>query len=390
MARLSLSNLSITKWIVLLLAVATAIVVARASIADADHHLSAVVMDGAAITRTGPANSYSMVSRLYDQQSLEILARSNDSRWLLVEAGNGTSGWTNASSVQVDGSFDKLSVNNNPLPNAQNYPTAMTFQRLVSIRNAPDWNNPVVASLHKGREVILMAQSPEYEWLYVFDPLGQGWVSRSELLIEGFDVASLPVWNPSTSNHDALALADTGQPQANTIAGTPKDQVVRSDPDTQPQRATASVLTNRAAVYAGPGTSYNVIGELSERDRPILQARDETNTLVFVWTYRFDGWVLASNLQLSVDIESLPIWSRPMQNAYDVPTGRVAVANLNVRTEGSTDGEVIGQLLEGQRITILGANEAGTWVYHSSALGLGWSYAPLISLSQDIDTLPIR
>lgn len=390
MFRLSLSNLSITKLIVLLLAVTTAIVVARVSVADADHHLPAFVTTGTATARYGPAQGYGVVTRLHSQQPLEVMARSTDHQWLLIEAESGVTGWTTANSVQVDGSFDKLAVDNNPLPNAQKYPTAITFQRLVSLRDAPDWNKPVLATLHAGREVIVMAQSPQYEWLYIFDDLGQGWVSRSELVVD-FDISTLPVWSQPNGDgsRDSLAIVNPEDASDTTVAGVPEEEIVRGDPSPSSERATASVITAHAAVYSGPGISYNVIGELNERDRPILQARDETGQFVFVWTYRFDGWALASNLNLSINIDSLPVWSRPMQNAQEVATGRVSVANLNVRTEGSVDGDVIGQLLEGQRITIIGRNDAGTWVKHSSALGVGWSYAPLIRLTETIDSLQV-
>lgn len=390
MSRISLPKLSVTKWIILLLAVTTAIVVARVSIADADHHLAATVKTGIATARSGPGNQYGVVSRLSTQQQVDVLARSSDQKWLLIESDNaGVSGWTATDSLRVQGSFDKLPVNNTPLENAQVYPTAKTFQRLVGVRDYPDWDHTVQATLWAGLDVIVMAQSAQNEWLYISHDLATGWIPRSAVVVE-FDISRLPVWksSPQNAEHDILALAD--DESGNTVAGVPVDEILRGDPEPNIQRATSSVTTDHAAVYAGPGISYNVLGELNQRDRPIVQARDETGQFVFVWNYRVDGWVLASNLQLSVDVLSLPVWSRPMHHAHEIATGRVAVANLNVRTEGSVDGEVIGQLLEGQRISIIGRNEASTWVYHSSPIGTGWSYAPLISLSQDIESLPVR
>ena len=305
------STLSFPKRIIVALVIVAALVVLHSSIANASHHLDATAKSLTAI-RTGPNKGFSLVGRLDSQQKIEVTARTNDFQWLMVET-NGVTGWVAANTLHVNGSYKELSVSNQALSGAMQYPTVNTYSRLVGIRAYPDWDSPIQTTAWAGVDLLVIARG-HYDWLYIASEFGYGWIPRSSV-ITTLDMSTLPFWMPEGGESSAIALlglADDGY--NDTVAGVSKAQIYRGDPQLHTMRPTGSILTPNTAVFRGPGQQYNVIGELQQRDRPVIQAVGPTGQFVFVWTNTVDGWVSVSDVQPWVNLSTLPVWSSPMRH----------------------------------------------------------------------------
>ena len=68
----------------------------------------------------------------------------------------------------------------------------------------------------------------------------------------------------------------------------------------------------------------------------------------------------------------------------------VQAQGINVRAGPGTDFPVVGGLGQGAQVRVLGRNEAGDWLQiQLPGGGRGWVFAPLLSLSGDVEALPV-
>ena len=89
--------------------------------------------------------------------------------------------------------------------------------------------------------------------------------------------------------------------------------------------------------------------------------------------------------QISVQPAPTPVPQQPSS----LGTATVASARLNLRQGPAPTFDIIQVLGQGETLTLLGRNEAATWVQVRTANGVqGWVYAPLIQTSTVIGSLP--
>jgi uncharacterized protein YraI len=203
--------------------------------------------------------------------------------------------------------------------------------------------------------------------------------------------------------------AGGGGGEAPTVTPTPGDTILpppAQDAGAQgsvpPANLPAVVLVPRLNVRSGPGVTFSVVGGALQGQQLQVQYRNATND----WWYSCcvtgtttSGWVSAALVQPGFDAarsaELLPIAPVAVAAAAATPVPGVAVApgalnaivnvaQLNVRSEPSTNGIIQGQLVNGASVRVLARNAAGDWwnvccLPGSSAPG--WVFAQFLTPS---------
>ncbi|RME59700.1 MAG: SH3 domain-containing protein, partial [Caldilineae bacterium] len=102
------------------------------------------------------------------------------------------------------------------------------------------------------------------------------------------------------------------------------------------------------------------------------------------------GRILYTLFLLNVILVGLLAPATTVHAAPPSPYAVVQTPRLNVRAAPSTQAPVVGQVTEGERITVLGRNGEGTWLRIESAGGLsGWVYTELTQLSVPITAIDV-
>ena len=79
------------------------------------------------------------------------------------------------------------------------------------------------------------------------------------------------------------------------------------------------------------------------------------------------------------------------QSQVDVPPTLEATANggMNIRGGPSTNFGIVGSLTANEEVILQGRNQASDWVQIILDSGIGWLYAPLITIEGDVSTLQV-
>jgi hypothetical protein len=154
-----------------------------------------------------------------------------------------------------------------------------------------------------------------------------------------------------------------------------------------PANETGIVIAPRLNMRGGAGVSFPVVGRVVQSQTVTIQFRDETGD----WWYTCcgtdtvtSGWVsarfiqptsfdianaatvlpVASDVAVVSDVAALaPAVTPAPIGAGDGLLGTVSPARLNLREEPSTQGAILGKLLQGQVVQVNSRNEDGSWWY---------------------------
>ena len=128
------------------------------------------------------------------------------------------------------------------------------------------------------------------------------------------------------------------------------------------------VSSDVANARSGPGTDYQQVGELPQGAQLTLVARNETGDW---WQVCCVGdqpvWVFNDLVTVQGSPDGVAVAANvpppPTATPSPTPQPEVVVANprVNVRSLPGEDAPVLGQVLNGERLQIVGRNEAGDW-----------------------------
>ncbi len=151
----------------------------------------------------------------------------------------------------------------------------------------------------------------------------------------------------------------------------------------------------------GPGTTFPVVGKLSQGDSVIVRGRNEGGdwwSVCCVPGSETSGWVSNAFVTPNFgadEVAALPILGTengaqtPGATATAVslpagePLGSINAVTLNVRSGASTENDVAGKLRQGDVVQLLEQNEAGDWWYVCCIPGTetsGWVSAEFVTL----------
>jgi uncharacterized protein YgiM (DUF1202 family) len=259
-------------------------------------------------------------------------------------------GWTNASFLLSNIAISSLPVTDGGMP------TAVVNTGVLNVRSGPGVSYGVVTVTYQGYVVNLLGRNANATWAKVELPSGmKGWVNASLIY------ASVPLGN--LPNLDG------------TTAPAP------------PVSGTAVVATGALNVRSGPGVNYTVLTAVTYGQTVTLLGRNQAATWAQIRLANGTvGWVNASLLQMSVSVNSLPV----TESGLAAATAVVNTYALNVRSGPGVGYGVVAVASQGQHVTLLGRNSAGSWAQIRLANGrVGWVNASFLQPSVAINSLPI-
>jgi uncharacterized protein YraI len=212
---------------------------------------TATVTTGRLNVRTGPAMSYTVVTRIDEGQSMSLLARNSAASWVKIRLPNAIEGWVNASYIRANIALADLPVNGAPAtPPATGTVTAAQLE----MRSGPSTQSSVVAVLGQGQAFSLLGRSGDSAWIRVSaGSLGEGWLpalvtirlpgdengTTTAPFVASVAVGSLPVVGSATTPAGPRVSLNS----AAVRPGTPVYITVQGFPA---QRDIAAVLTSRS------------------------------------------------------------------------------------------------------------------------------------------------
>ena len=157
--------------------------------------------------RSGPSTSYSITTKLYKGDKVEILETSNG--WHKIKASNGKIGW-------VSGDYIKVSSGSTSQPSTSTTKATVTATSL-NVRSGAGTSYSVITKLSKGT-VVDVIESASNGWKKVKTSNGTtGWVSGSYLTT---GVVEYPSTDNSTSQTSYKATVNTDSLNMRKGAGT--------------------------------------------------------------------------------------------------------------------------------------------------------------------------
>ncbi len=213
------------------------------------------------------------------------------------------------------------------------------------------------------------------------------------------DDDNLPDATPTPPSEGAAPPAAEPEtaPQAGPEAGAPAGGSLAGG-------LTAVVTAPRLNVRSGPGLGFGVLGQALQDQLLTIQYRNTEGT----WWYiccadgtRTSGWVSAAlvrpnfsaaeaaALALAPNLPAAPAGTAPasaLRRAGRIfgHTGVVAVPRLNLRSQPTTSGAILGRLLQDETVQVLGRDATGSWWYVCCVAGTtteGWASATFITPS---------
>ena len=268
--------------------------------------------------RSGPSTSYSITTKLYKGDKVEILETSNG--WHKIKASNGKIGWVSGDYIKVySGSTSQTS-----------YKATVTATSL-NVRSGAGTSYSVITKLSKGT-VVDVIESASNGWKKIKTSNGTtGWVSG-----------------------DYLTTGSAGNSS--------------TDNSTSQTSYKATVNTDSLNMRKGAGTSYSVITKLS-KGTVVDVIESASNGWKKVKTSNgTTGWVSGSYLTTGV-VEYPSTDNSTSQTSYKAT---VNTDSLNMRKGAGTSYSVITKLSKGTVVDVLESASNGWKKIKTSNGTIGW------------------
>ena len=271
--------------------------------------------------RSGPSTSYSITTKLYKGDKVEILETSNG--WHKIKASNGKIGW-------VSGDYIKVSSGSTSQPSTSTTKATVTATSL-NVRSGAGTSYSVITKLPKGT-VVDVLESASNGWKKIKTSGGTtGWASG-----------------------DYLTTGSAGNSS--------------TDNSTSQTSYKATVNTDSLNMRKGAGTSYSVITKLS-KGTVVDVLESASNGWKKVKTSNgTTGWVSGSYLTTGV-VEYPSTDNSTSQTSYKAT---VTADSLNVRKGAGTSYSVITKLSKGTVVDVLESASNGWKKIKTSNGTIGW------------------
>lgn len=294
---------------------------------------SVVIASDTVNVRTGPGLSYPLAKKAVRGEKYPIVKEKGD--WIQIQLSLGKTGWV----VNWLVTTDKDNTVKAATVTEKNQAKANTGQ--LRVRSGPGTSFQVVGSLSKGQEVTILSQNEN--WYKISSSFGEGWVSKAYISIT------------------SVKQESSATPAAAKVTGT------------------AVVSTDTLNIRKGPSASSTIVGKLTKGTSVTILSKQ--NDWAEVSYLKVKGWVNAKYL----DNQSDGVKTAAKKPTSDLK-GTVTASSLSVRSDASSDSNVIGNVTKGQSFSIL--EEKNNWLKIEYQSGkVGWVAAWY--LDQRINTKPI-
>ncbi len=244
---------------------------------------------------TGPGFLYEPVGGVSEGQTLGILGRTNDYRWLLVQLGDGRQGWIAAEIIHMTAALENVPVVEGIAP-----PQVVGWQA-GGQRPATSAASPPATG--GGKQPLVTSAAPTPTRTATTPP---------------------PTDTPAPTEAPATATPAPTQTAAATTTPTATETAAATASATAPAATTAATLpstidpTSAAAtpppgipviyVYATPDEATTPILRVVPGQSVVLVGRTEDAQWVKIWLPGDqEGWIRADALQLEIDVTVLPV-----------------------------------------------------------------------------------
>ena len=295
---------------------------ATASFADSNE---GTVTASALNVRSGPSTSYSVTTKLYKGNKVQILETSNG--WHKIKTSSGSTGWVSASYISVSSSGGNTSQ-----PATSTSKATVTADSL-NVRSGAGTNYSVITKLSKGT-VVDVLESASNGWKKIKTSSGTtGWVSGSYL----------------TSGSTSTGGSTGGSTSTNTTKAT--------------------VTADSLNVRSGAGTNYSVITKISKGTVVDVIESNSNGWKKIKTSNGTTGWVSGSYLTSGSTSTGGSTGGSTSQTSYKAT---VTADSLNVRSGAGTNYSVITKLSKGTVVDVIESNSNGWKKIKTSNGTTGW------------------
>ncbi|MGD6991575.1 SH3 domain-containing protein [Sutcliffiella horikoshii] len=161
---------------------------------------------------------------------------------------------------------------------------------------------------------------------------------------------------------------------------TESSEGARSTASRSSEGANVQVLTDDLRVRSGPGTNFSVVGFL-HANATSVQYLEENENWVKVHFDGVEGWVAKEFVTiLAKKKEEQQTETEESIEETEGQTATITTDGLNIRSEPSTQSEVLGTLSSGQQVEVLAIR--GEWLNISFNGTVGWIHSDYANISQ--------
>ncbi len=176
----------------------------------------------------------------------------------------------------------------------------------------PGYNYDTIGQTSIGDHLIILAVSGGKEWFKVrVNNNSEGWVSRDSLIVHvplgNIPVAKLPTKTPTPAR----------TPTANRKPAPTRTPTRRP---TATPKADAIITVDSGNLRSGPGTNYDVVGQVSKNQKIIITGKNEGGDWVSVKVGTQQGWLSTSLLELNIALSGIKVASIPPTPTPGTPT----------------------------------------------------------------------
>lgn len=154
----------------------------------------------------------------------------------------------------------------------------------------------------------------------------------------------------------------------------------------------AGMIYGTVNVRSGPGTQYEIVGQLAQGDAVLVTARDSEagRWLLIEAEPAVSGWVGSFMVVIESDPSALPVVDQTLETS-GVTVRVVAFGRVNVRSGPGMEYELVGQLDVGDEADALArSNDESDWLYIQRAEFDGWVAYFAVQIEGNPAQLPIR
>ena len=247
--------------------------------------------------RSGPGTQYDIIGQLTNGDEIRVVGRSDqENDWLQIEYNSGT-GWVAYFTVTVLSAVDKLPIVDaagsllstpTPTPDSGNSVQAsgdlyVTAFRRVNVRSGPGLVHDQIGELEPGDTADITGHTADNQWLQINFNGQSGWVAYFVVTVTG--------------SLDSVSVIDL-----------PVDNQVTPEPTATPQIVTRYNINMRAE----PMLDAALVTVVPFGTTLTPEARSDNGDLWLQVTYEGQtGWLLTSLVNVSGNIESLPVEPLP-------------------------------------------------------------------------------
>lgn len=334
--------------------------------------------------RSGPSPGYPVVTTVTKGTVVTLLARDSASSWVRVKLANGTTGW-------ITTFYITASVPVATLPVEAQAEAWAFVARVANLRSGPGLTYSVILTLAPNEPIGLVARNADASWVQARVRGGTlGWVA-SDLIVPGSDLFGLPLAAGLPAPGTPGVPAGPGLPLAPSAAGT------------------GTINTGTTSTHTAAGKQHGIVAWINQNETVKLLGRNADSSWVYIlFRDKALAWIEVVWVNTAVSIPTLPVvddlkapvgedalqWLSGYTGGVvpATPSGNATVVApaLSVRTGPNTSYPLVTTVLKGTSLTLLGRNEAASWVYVSTPTGaLGWVASGSISSAVIFNTLPL-